>query len=71
MRGRDERHVVFRPGIPFNGVKIFSATMIADRAQLGEKVTGWIAAHPGIVTEMVVTQSSDSEFHCVAVFYRN
>lgn len=30
----------------FNGVKVFSATMVADRQVLGEKVTEWIRAHP-------------------------
>lgn len=57
---------------PFNGVKVFSATMFADRERLGDRVTEWIAAHPHCqVTEMVVTQSSDASFHCVAisVFY--
>lgn len=65
--------VVFAPALRFNGVKIFSATMAAPRAQLGETVTEWIAAHPQLViTDVVVTQSSDAEFHCVAisVFYR-
>jgi len=56
----------------FNGVKVFSATMVAQRDQLGEVVSKWIAAHPehGIV-DMVVAQSSDSAFHCISisVFY--
>lgn len=59
---------------PFNGVKVFSATMLADRAVLGEKVTAWIAEHPELeVAEIVQTQSSDAQFHCVAltVFYRD
>ncbi len=69
----NERQIVLQPNVMFNAVKIFSATMLADRAQLGEKVTGWMADHAGKITEMVVTQSSDSEFHCLAitVFYRN
>ena len=52
--------LVVRPDLTFNGVKVFSATMFAPREQLGETVT-----------EFVVTQSSDSQFHCVAitVFY--
>jgi hypothetical protein len=65
--------LVIRPGAPFNGVKVFSATMFADRDQLGEKVTRWVADHPHVqITEMVVTQSSDASFHCIAitVFYR-
>ena len=56
----------------FNGVKVFSATMVADRMVLGEKVTEWLAAHPTYqVEEMLVTQSSDHAFHCIAisVFY--
>ena len=28
----------------FDGVKVFSATMFADRERLGEKVTDWIAS---------------------------
>jgi hypothetical protein len=57
----------------FNGVKIFSATMFADREALGDKVTNWIANNPACeVTEIVVTQSSDASFHCIAItlFYR-
>jgi len=64
--------VVVRPGLAFNGVKIFSATMFDQREQLGETVTAWIAANPSKkITEFVVTQSSDAGFHCIAisVFY--
>lgn len=56
----------------FNGVKVFSATMVADRDQLGEKVTAWIAANKDKkATDIVITQSSDEAFHCIAitVFY--
>ena len=56
----------------FNGVKVFSATMVADRQTLGDKVTDWIRAHPDFAVEDVtVTQSSDQAFHCIAitVFY--
>lgn len=58
----------------FNGVKVFSATMLHDRATLGEKVTEWLAQRPTfVVVEMLVTQSSDQAFHCIAitVFYRD
>lgn len=64
--------LVLRKDVPFNGVKVFSATMVADRDQLGEKVTAWIASNPDKkVTNVVVTQSSDEAFHCIAitVFY--
>ena len=59
---------IFRPDRIFNGVKVFSATMVADRTGLGEKVTEWIARHAHVVvTEIVVTQSSDAQFHCIAI----
>jgi hypothetical protein len=64
--------LVLRKDVKFNGVKVFSATMVADRDQLGEKVTAWIAARPECkVTDIVITQSSDEAFHCIAitVFY--
>jgi len=52
----------------FNGVKVFSATMVADREKLGEKITHWLAHNPQIdVRDMVVTQSSDEAFHCLAI----
>jgi hypothetical protein len=56
----------------FNGVKVFSATMFADRDRLGDRVSDWIKTNPANkVTDMVVTQSSDDAFHCIAitVFY--
>lgn len=57
---------------PFNGVKVFSATLYADRERLGDNVTAWLESHPEIqIRQMVVTQSSDAAYHCVAitVFY--
>jgi hypothetical protein len=51
-----------------NTVRVFSATMVAQRAELGEKVTEWIAAHPRYqIVDYIVTQSSDHAFHCVAI----
>ncbi len=61
---------IFGQGKPvkFNGLKVFSATMVADRDQLGEKVTAWMANHKECqITDVVVTQSSDEAFHCVAI----
>ena len=57
---------------PFNGVKVFSATMAPERDALGDKVTAWLRNHPSAqVTDTIVTQSSDAAFHCLAitVFY--
>ena len=57
-----------RKDVKFNGLKLFSATMVADRDQLGEKVTSWISSHPHCKpVEFVVTQSSDEAFHCLAI----
>lgn len=56
----------------FNGVKVFSATMFAQRSELGETVTHWMNANPSVeIADIVVAQSSDEAFHCVSitVFY--
>ena len=57
----------------FTGVKVFSATKAKDRAALGTIVTDWIKNHPDLeIVDKVVTQSSDSEFHCftLTLFYK-
>jgi hypothetical protein len=59
-------------GARFNGVKVFSATMFAQREQLGGTVTSWIESHPTYaIRDVVVRQSSDAAYHCVSitVFY--
>ena len=56
----------------FEGVKVFSATMAVQRNQLGDWVTDWLKRNPDVkVVDVVVTQSSDAEFHCLSltVFY--
>ena len=56
------------------GVKVFSATKAKEREVLGEYITEWIATHPDVeIFDKIVTQSSDSEFHCLTItlFYRN
>lgn len=55
------------------GLKVFSATKARDREVLGEGITDWIRAHREFeIFDKIVTQSSDAEFHCLAitVFYR-
>ncbi len=53
---------------PFNGVKVFSATMQQDRERLGETITAWLTAHPRVrVVDKVIRQSSDDAFHCLSV----
>ena len=60
--------LTLRRDVRFNGVKVFSATMVADREQLGEKVSAWMANNNHLkVTDIVVTQSSDEAFHCIAI----
>ncbi len=70
--GNQSGRLVLRRDVTFNGVKVFSATMVADRDQLGEKVSEWMNRNSQYkVTDIVVTQSSDEAFHCIAitVFY--
>ena len=57
----------------FDGVKVFSATLSADRVRLGETVTSWLVRSGLEIDDIIVTQSSDASFHCIAitVFYRN
>jgi hypothetical protein len=72
-RAAKQGQVLLRPGAPFNAVKIFSATMFAERDALGGKITEWIANHPEAqIVEIIQTQSSDHSFHCLTftVFYR-
>ena len=60
------------PAQKFNGVKIFSTTMVAQRQQLGETVTQWIDEQREFrLVDLVVTQSSDISHHCItiSVFY--
>lgn len=55
------------------GVKVFSATKAKEREGLGDEVTKWIRANPDAeIVDKIVTQSSDSEFHCLTItlFYR-
>lgn len=58
--------------VKWKAVKVFSATKSKEREELGDNVTKWIAANPGVeVVDYVVRQSSDSEYHCltIIVFY--
>jgi hypothetical protein len=66
--GNTSGQLVLRRDVKFNGVKVFSATMVADREQLGEKVTAWMHNNSHAkVTDIVITQSSDEAFHCIAI----
>jgi len=50
------------------GIKVFSATKARDREMLGEVITDWLRGHPKYdVFDKIVTQSSDAEFHCLAI----
>lgn len=52
----------------FNGVQVFTSTKREERDRLGERITDWLKSNPGIkVADKVVTQSSDSEFHCLTI----
>lgn len=57
----------------WDAVKVFSATKARERETLGERLTEWMRSKPKPkVVDVVVTQSSDREFHCLTltVFYR-
>jgi len=51
VQSNQSGQLVLRKDVKFNGVKVFSATMVADRDQLGEKVTAWIAQHASLVVD--------------------
>jgi hypothetical protein len=60
--------------IDVTGVKVFSATKAKERELLGELITDWIRMHPDHeIVDKIVTQSSDSEFHCLTItlFYKH
>lgn len=72
--GFNRDRIVLRPTLWLNGVKVFSATMRAQREHLGEDVTAWIAAHSELtIVDITVAQSSDEAFHCISivVFYHD
>ncbi len=63
-----------RSMIDVTGVKVFSATKAKERELLGELITDWIRTHPEHeIVDKIVTQSSDSEFHCLTItlFYKH
>jgi hypothetical protein len=50
------------------GVKVFTATKARDREMLGDVITRWLAENPRArVLDKIVTQSSDSQFHCLSI----
>lgn len=58
----------------FTGVKVFSATKAKEREELGESITRWLKSNADLeIVDRVVSQSSDSEFHCLSIvlFYRH
>ncbi len=60
--------------VDVTGVKVFSATKAKERELLGEVITDWIRNNPNYeLVDKIVTQSSDSEFHCLTItlFYKH
>ena len=59
----------------FSGVKVFSATKHKERDELGETITRWLDGMKDQIdiVDKVITQSSDSEYHCVTItiFYKH
>lgn len=58
-----------RDGCPqFNGIEVFSATKARDRENLSRTITGWLTKNKHCrVVDYNISQSSDSEFHCVTI----
>jgi hypothetical protein len=59
--------------LDLTGVKVFSATKAKERELLGELITDWIRSNQNCeIVDKIVTQSSDSEFHCLTItlFYK-
>ena len=53
---------------------VLTATKAKERELLGELITDWIRSHPDHeIVDKIVTQSSDSEFHCLTItlFYKH
>ena len=54
------------------GAKVFTATKAKDREELGEVADALDQDNPRArILDKIVTQSSDSEFHClsITIFY--
>lgn len=59
--------------VTFSGVKVFSTTLAREREVMGESITRWLRENPSHeVVDKIVTQSSDTGFHCLTItlFYR-
>ena len=50
-------------------VKVFSYSKHNERNAMGEQITRWLNQKPRTVTNVVVKQSSDSEYHCISIIY--
>ena len=58
---------------PTAAARFSYAADVREREFLGDAITDWIRLHPEYeIFDKIVTQSSDAEFHCLAitVFYR-
>jgi hypothetical protein len=54
--------------VAFTGVKVFSATKAWEREQISDRINEWLENNHGVeIVDKVVTQSSDSEFHCLTI----
>jgi len=50
------------------GVKVFTATKAKEREGLGNRITEWLRqSPPAEILDVIVTQSSDEEFHCLTI----
>lgn len=58
----------------FEGIKVFTASMMRERDGLSHRVNRWLAKNEGAITivDKEVKQSSDAAYHCLSIvlFYR-
>lgn len=57
---------------PFDYVKIFRASMKREQDTMDADINKWLLALSkagGEVVDMIVKQSSDSEYHCITIVF--
>lgn len=59
---------------PFDGIKVFTASMLKEREDLSNRVNTWLEKNK-LAVELVdreIRQSSDSSYHCLSIilFYK-
>jgi hypothetical protein len=56
-----------RPCAGYTHVRVFTTTQLGEHAELGDRLTAWIAREGLEVVAVEAAQSSDSRRHCVSL----